>query len=82
MIRRFRSELGISADLLIESDPSKPRRRYAKSLPHGGQVARRKSLKQARGVGRAKRRTAGLSISENIGDWIEEAIEMRDNYTA
>lgn len=62
MIRRLRSALGISADLLIDSSSSKTRRRYVEPAPHRGQAGRRKLLKQAgevRRTKRIKRRTAG-----------------------
>ena len=59
MIRRLRSALGISADLLIDPSSSKTRRRYVKPAPHSAQAGRPKPRKQARGVRPISRRTAG-----------------------
>ena len=59
MIRRLRSALGISADLLIDSSSSQTRREHVKPAPHSRQAGRRKPMKQARGARQIKRRTAG-----------------------
>ena len=57
MIRRLRSALGISADLLIDPS-SKTRRRHVKPAPDSAQAGRPKPKKQARGLRPINRRTA------------------------
>ena len=59
MIRRLRSALGISADLLIDSSSSKTRRRHV-ITPHSAQAGGRKPMKRAGGRRQIKRRTAEL----------------------